>query len=171
MLTGRAFRKAFERWSRATLGSIMRFSPGYRSGGIFGVDEIQEGGVYTAEEWVFAHESWGYRGCCADPEGAEELLERKDCMNLTVAMWKEELRSLSSRGTRDLCVSFIAELSEEHPEEWLRRIGVCVPDETVTEFRNRTGVGRRCLLTGPAGASVYALSPSAHVASSAPGLR
>lgn len=135
--------KGFARWCKHTLPNIMLFSPGYRAGGVFGAPRVKRGGTLSPEEWLFRYESQGVWGPCSDPEKAEELLERKDSMNLTIAMWKEDIRSMAGNAYAEVAKALVADLvAEGFPEAWLRGAGVFVDDETVVEFRNRTGYGK-----------------------------
>ena len=100
------------------------FPTGYRSSDVFDGGwncnkEKWKGSLLTPEESLYVWESYGldpYESC-TDKEEFLKLLERKDNMNLTISMWKDEKEPW-------LRYVLIQDLVREYPLDWLISIGI-----------------------------------------------
>lgn len=86
-----------------------------------------EGEILSPDMALYVLESYGldpYERCWARQRYIE-LVERKDGMNLTIAMWKESI-SEAARETygRMANIQFLSDLAKRHPPDWLERIGL-----------------------------------------------
>lgn len=128
-----AKRKSFEKWQKDTLVHILRFSPDYRSTGVFSDKEWGStkppwhDSEVSPEEALYIWESFGQDAyeICNDKAKFIELISRKDGMNLTISMWKDSILSnKSEKFGRMMNIMLLAELAREHPVEWLEKIGL-----------------------------------------------
>jgi hypothetical protein len=113
----------------------LRFSPDYRSTGVFPGESWKStkpawaGESLSPEEALFVWESYGKDGhaSCTDKDRFIELMSRKDTMNLAISMWKEGIGDVMRYNgylQRSFIITTILELMEVHPLEWLDKIGI-----------------------------------------------
>ncbi len=121
-----------KKWRESTLRDVMRFPAGFgrtRTGSKTKYD----GPIVDAETAFYIYESHGLDTMdkCSDTDGLIELLQRKDAMNLSIAQWKEEIKSVdvSDKNARGFIYAMLGSLcggfpSGEFPWAFLKKVGV-----------------------------------------------
>lgn len=70
-------------------------------------------------------DSQGLIAHCTEPEKFREWIERKACMDLSIAMWKAWWKSvIEEDGTRFVGIFELWELMQDFPDSWLEKTGL-----------------------------------------------
>lgn len=89
---------------------------------------VLERGVNSPEDAYWLWQERGIITACSDPVRFRELCERKAGMDLTIAMWKAEIKQMQSSASvleRILAPqSIVLDLCAEFPVSWLKQIGL-----------------------------------------------